>query len=248
LLYKILNKRFNTIITASNAIRDIHITDGVDKKKVITVYNGVDLVRFSNVNKMKVRKELDIGNDEIILGMIANLSPVKNHRDVILCIKKFHDNNINLHLVLAGDGPLRDDLQSFTEELGLNRYIHFLGRRKDIPDILSGIDIFVLASKTEGLSNALLEAMAANKPVVATNVGGNPEVVINQETGYLIPSNNPDALYDAIHKLVISESKCKKFGETGHGRVSEIFSVESMIEKYESEIEKAITQQEKQPG
>jgi len=241
-LYKLLNKRFKVIIAASGAINDSLVTDGVEKQKIKIIYNGVDLERFKNINRQSIRKELDFGDDVILLGMVANLTPVKNHRDVISCIRKFHDNGKEIHLALAGDGPLREELIEYTENLGLNNYIHFLGRRKDIPEILSSINLFILASETEGLSNALLEAMAANKPVIATNVGGNPEVVVNGTTGYLIKPGNPEELYNAIDLLLDSKTQMKTFGDAGFERVKKLFSIDSMVNEYIFAIKNAISQ------
>jgi glycosyltransferase involved in cell wall biosynthesis len=241
-LYKLLNKRFKVIIAASGAINDCLVADGVDKQKVKKIYNGVDLERFKNINRQSIRKELNIGDDVILLGMVANLTPVKNHHNVITCIRKLHDNGREIHLALAGDGPLRHELAELANSLEIKDYVHFIGRRKDIPNVLSGIDIFILASETEGLSNALLEAMAANKPVIATNVGGNPEVVVNGTTGYLIKPGNPDELYNAIELLLDSKDQIKIFGEAGFERVKNLFSIDAMVNEYIFAIENAISQ------
>lgn len=231
-LYRFLNKRFKVIIAASEAINDSLSIAGIDQSKINLIYNGVDLDRFQNINAQKIRNELNLDNETILLGMVANLTPVKNHQIVINCIKRFHENNIKIHLLLAGDGPLRNELEQYVKSNALDNYVHFIGRRKDIPDILSGIDIFILASETEGLSNALLEAMAAARPVVATNVGGNPEVVLNGQTGYLVRENDLYELYQAINKLVQSKSLRVKYGQAGFDRVKNEFSVDAMVNKY----------------
>ena len=217
---------------ASEAINDSLSIAGIDQSKINLIYNGVDLDRFQNINAQKIRNELNLDNETILLGMVANLTPVKNHQIVINCIKRFHENSIKIHLLLAGDGPLRNELEQYVKSNALDNYVHFIGRRKDIPDILSGIDIFILASETEGLSNALLEAMAAARPVVATNVGGNPEVVLNGQTGYLVRENDLYERHQAINKLVQSKSLRVKYGQAGFDRVKKNFSVDAMVNKY----------------
>jgi glycosyltransferase involved in cell wall biosynthesis len=236
-LYKILNKRFNLILCASNDIQISVERSGVNKNKVKTIYNGVNYKRFTSLKFDMLRKDLKIDKSEIVLGMVANLSPVKNHAKVITTLAKLHNKGNKYHLVLVGDGILREELEGLVSNIGLGDYVHFLGRRTDIPDILAGIDIFILASKTEGLSNALLEAMAAKKPIIATKVGGNTEVVLDKQSGILVNVNDEDRLFDAILKLASSESLRKEYGNCGYYRILNMFSIDKMVSDYESIID-----------
>ena len=136
-------------------------------------------------------------------------------------------------LVIAGDGPLKNELQFQIEELGLRDAVKLLGNRRDIPELLKIFNLFALSSLREGFPVVLLEAMAAGKPVVSSDVDGNAELVINDETGLIVPSGNPQASAEAIERLAGDRQKAEIMGINGRKRVKTLFSFEKMINGYE---------------
>lgn len=231
-LYNKINGCFATIIAASNAVREALVETGVDEARVRLIYNGVDLARFAGSGRDAVRREIGIPEDAVALGMVANLVPVKDHETALRALATLHASGRPAHLILAGEGELEDALRAQAGELGLGSFVHFLGRRNDVPAVLDAMDIFVLASLTEGLSNALLEAMAAGKPVVATRVGGNPEVVAQDSTGILVPPGDAGGLAEALGTLYSDQPLRERMGLAARERVAEAFSVEKMVGDY----------------
>jgi glycosyltransferase involved in cell wall biosynthesis len=136
-------------------------------------------------------------------------------------------------LLIVGDGPLRTELESLTANLQLQDHIKFLGARSDIPELLSVMDVFVLSSFSEGLSLTLIEACAAAKPIVATNVGGNAEIVEHESNGLLVPSDRSEALAKAILEILTDEVKARLMVEKGRKKFDEKFTLDVMVKKYE---------------
>jgi glycosyltransferase involved in cell wall biosynthesis len=134
---------------------------------------------------------------------------------------------------LVGDGPLRPRYEEVAQELRIHRNVFFLGNRTDVPNIISNLDVSVLSSTNEGFSNVILESMAASKPVVATKVGGSPEMVVNGVTGYLVPPADSGAIASAVIDLLQNPDKAQAMGTAGREVVKEKFTVETMVKKYE---------------
>lgn len=231
LVYPFVNKFFTHFIAVSEAVKESIVLQGVKAEKIHVVYNSVDTERFKSANGAKIKKDLGLSSDDMVLGMVANLYPVKNHISVFEALADLHKEGKFIHLVLAGAGGIRKELDLKIENMNLTQYVHFLGARFDVENILDCIDIFVLASHTEGLSNALLEAMASKKPVIATRVGGNVEVVENGVDGILV-STDSSSIADAIRKLVDSTELRKEMGEKGFERIKRQFSLERMLDSY----------------
>ena len=137
------------------------------------------------------------------------------------------------HLDIVGDGPAGDDLKHVCGELSLFDHVHFHGMREDVPNLLESADLFVLSSVSEGISLTLLEAMASGLPIVATDVGGNREVVNDGLTGRLVPSRDPQALAAAILQLCSNRQVAREMGQRGRKRVEQFFSIDSMVKAYE---------------
>ncbi len=237
--YRVIDKRFAFIIAASNAIKQSLLDTGVGEEVVRLVYNGVDTAKFDRMPKGTLRRELGIPDASVVLGTVAELAPVKDQRNLLAGVRAIHDAGHAVHLVLAGDGPLREDLQRLTTDLRLGDYVHFLGLRSDVPQLLADIDVFVLSSLTEGLSNALLEAMAGGKAVVATGVGGNLEVVVDGVTGLLVAPGQPRQLSGAITRLICDPALRLSMGAAGRDR-ARAFPIEAMVAGYVQAIEQAV--------
>lgn len=209
---------------------------GIVPAKVKTIYNGidVDLYKLNQTERCKIRQELEIGDHQMIVGAVGNLYPVKGHTFLIkacaLVIKDFP----SVMFLIAGRGELLEELQREAIELKVERNVIFLGFREDISSFLHAIDIFALPSLSEGLSLALLEAMAAEKPVVATKVGGNPEVVQEGETGFLVPPEDPRFLARCLLILLQNRSLTNTLGAAGRKRVESFFSLQNMVACYQA--------------
>lgn len=234
--YRYIDSYFTSIIVPSMAVYDSLVNAGTPAKNIVLVHNGVDIDRFSSIDKNILRKELSISKECILLGIVARLSKEKDHLTLLQTVYELHQSGREVSLVVAGQGEMKDLLVREASQLGLGKNIFFLGMRKDIPQILAGVDIFILSSITEGMSNAILEAMAAGKPVVATNVGGNPELVADNETGYLVPAKNSSAMVEMIGRLADDSALRRSMGAAGRRLVSYKYSTTSMVKKYESVI------------
>jgi glycosyltransferase involved in cell wall biosynthesis len=206
-------------------------------EKIEVVYNGLDLSTFEKVsfNGKGIRKELRLKDHVPLVGMIANFNfEIKGHGFFIGAAKKVLEKVSDVEFLLIGDGYLQNRYQEMAQALGVRTKIHFLGKRNDIPAILSDLTISVLSSTSEGLSNVILESMAAGKPVIATNVGGSPEMVVNDITGYLVPPADSSAMAGAITALLQEPDKAKAMGAAGKRLVEEKFSLRAMVHSYEN--------------
>lgn len=200
-------------------------------KKVFTVHNGINVRDFLKENSFNCKKQLA----SKVIGTIGRLYPQKNHKLFLDMAKAILDisGNSNIKFLIVGDGPLRNELEDHSERLGIENSVVFTGERSDIPELLQSMDIFVMTSLYEGMSNTIMEAMLAGIPVVATDVGGNSELVIGGETGFLCQLNDPVALAEKIIGLIKNESKAKQMGENGRKRVMNEFGIRKMIKKTE---------------
>jgi sugar transferase (PEP-CTERM/EpsH1 system associated) len=202
--------------------------------KIMTIYNGIDEARFRlKKEPAEIKRELGIPAFNRIIGIVARLDPIKNHKSLITAMHTVIKEFPSTALLIIGDGPLRDELVSFVRERRLEEHIKFLGIRNDVPRLLSVLDIFVLCSVSEGLPLTLLEAMAAGKPIIATNVGGIPEVVDHNSNGLLIPPDDTEALSDAIVELLRDREKAGKLGMMAKRKFESNFSLSTMVKKYE---------------
>ncbi len=230
----------NRFIAVSNDVKETVIKGyRLRPKKVTVIKNGIDINRYnvSSVDEAGLkRKELGLSQDAFIIGIVARLSCEKDHSTTLkafsIVVNKF--DHADVKLLVVGDGPLRDTLIEEAGSLGIEDRVLFLGNRNDIPEILSAIDLFALSSLTEGISLTLLEAMAVARPVVTTDVGGNSEVAIEGETGFLVPPKDPPKMAEAMIKLLKDKDLANKMGMTGRKRVEEQFNLDRMVREYEN--------------
>ena len=212
------------IITVSDDAANLCIkVDGIAPAKVQRIWNGIDLSDFAFTGP--AAKPIAIS--------VARLSAEKDFPTLIRAIPQVVAQVPDFRLQIVGDGPERQRLESLTSELGMGQYIQFLGERTDVPQLLREAGFFVTASLTEGISLTLLEAMAVGLPIVATAVGGNPEIVLPGTTGYLCPSADPKSLADSIVKLCRQPEDWLRMGRAGRDRVVDHFDVRRMARDYE---------------
>ncbi len=205
----------------------------IPRSKIDIIYNGVDLDRFpAKYDKNQIRKTLGFNENDTLVGIIARLDPIKDHKTLIDAVSILKGDSVNMKLIIVGDGPEKNDITSKIDTLGLNDDIMFLGTRDDIPNILMALDLFVLPSIMEAMSVTLLEAMSASLPVIATNVGGNRELIADGVSGKLVPVGNPEILANTIKSLLSDREFAGKIGKEARKSVEKNFSFDKMIANY----------------
>jgi sugar transferase (PEP-CTERM/EpsH1 system associated) len=202
----------------------------IPRKKVRVILNGIDTVKFQ---PKRTAKSI-FGENEIIIGNVARLAEEKDHLTLLEATKILKKWDLNIKTVIVGDGILREKLESISRSYGLNDHVVFLGMRDDIDQIVPEFDIFALSSISEGVPLTLLEAMSCELPIIATNVGGNPEVVIDGETGFIVPPRDPVAIAEKIRLLIDNQDLRKLMGNKGRIRAEEKFSIKNTAREYYS--------------
>jgi glycosyltransferase involved in cell wall biosynthesis len=176
--------------------------------------------------------ELELPSNARLIGAVGRLWPQKRVKDLIWACDLLKVIRDDVHLLIVGDGPHRDRLERFTRQVRIEDKVHFLGERDDVPRLLPHFDVLCLASGYEGLPNVILEAMAAGRPVVATDIPGNRDLVLPGQTGFLVPVGDRAAFARQILKLLDDTDLNQRLGEAGRQRVLAEFSVEKMIERH----------------
>lgn len=212
---------------------------GLPRSKVLTICNGVDTHRFCPGGRQVARAALGIGPEAIVIGTVARLDPVKDQAGLLRAFSRVADDPRAL-LLLAGDGPCRPELETTVSELGLDGRVRLLGERDDVPSVLAAMDVFVLCSIGEGISNTILEAMATGLPVVATRVGGNPELVVDGETGFLVEPRSPAALAAPLRRYLEDPGLLAHHGRSARDLAEAEFSLERMVGAYEQLYERLL--------
>ena len=228
--------RFTDVISAvSESVKDYMVNIvHISPSKLKVVHNAVNLEDFNiQIDRALLKRQLKLKKKDIVIGNIARFYENKDQQTLLRALKIVLDDYKNVFLLLAGDGPLKEKMQDLAKDLKINKQVQFLGNRRDIPNLLKIMDIFVLSSKREGLPIVLLEAMASGVPVVATNVDGNGELVTHNETGMLVLPNNPKALAEVIIQLLKDKARMKKIGINGKNRVEKEFTFATMVRTYE---------------
>ena len=209
---------------------------GIRRDRVTHICNGVDTDRFKPGGAAADIPWASQAGEELVLGSIGRLDPIKNFDLLLDSVAKLaaseDDRCRSVRLVLVGDGPQQSALKTRARELGIEERVWFAGSRNDVPELLRAFDLFVLPSRNEGISNTVLEAMASGLPVIATQVGGNPELVVDGETGALIAPNDAQVIADAISRYALEPAMRQDHGAAARRRVLGRFSLESMVQAY----------------
>lgn len=236
LLEKMLQPAVSIAIGNSQAVVDQLLKEGFPRNKVRLIYNGIEpSSHCDNGSRENVPSGRLSSQRALTFIQIANLIPYKGHKDTLtaLSLIRYKLPPAWSLLMVGRDDGNGENLKQISKNLGLENNVQWLGERQDTQNLLSMSDIGILSSHQEGFSNAILEMMAAKLPVVATDVGGNPEAVIHGETGYIVPVQNPQALAEALLNLVHNPQR-NCMGEAGAKRVEEKFTMSSCIEAYEA--------------
>ena len=220
---------------AAERFRELRV---VPEEKQQVIYNGLDPGRFysglSDEQKQQKRKELGLPADDFLMLAVGSLTRQKGYFDLFSALHNLQDSAGSFKLVVVGSGPLEQELQKEAGKLGLGDKVIFWGRSDDVPAMMAAADALVLSSHWEGLPGVVLEAMASELPVVATAVGGTPELVKEGVTGHLVPAGSAEKLAEAMEQVLsMNHDEQQKMGRAGRSRVEEHFHLKQMVENYE---------------
>ena len=224
-------RQVTAFLCASEAIRGILIGQGIPRERAITIHEGIDLDHVDAAPPLSVRETFWLPTNSPIVGCIGALVDHKGHRHLVHAATDVVRAVPDARVVILGEGELRDDLTRLIHDLGLERHVLLPGFRPDVLSLLKTFDVFVMPSITEGLGTSILDAMACRKAVVASAVGGIPEVVDPEVTGLLVPPRDPGALGTAIVRLLRDPALTSRLGEAGRSRVEARFSAERMVQE-----------------
>jgi len=224
----------DAVFAVTRELRDFHARQAwVRRESMGVIYNGVDTERFAPCRESRalLRCELGLPSESFVVGTVGRLVPIKDQRTLIHAASKLVDAGVDIHVVLVGSGPDKEGLRSLAAGR-LDGRVCFVGDSDRVPELLNAIDVFVLPSRGEGMSNTLLEAMACGLPVLATQVGGNPEIVEEERTGWLFRPGDFDELAGRLLLLAKNPDVTLRFGQAGRERAVEFFSLDRMLENY----------------
>ncbi|TAL12089.1 MAG: glycosyltransferase family 1 protein [Nitrospirae bacterium] len=236
LVERVLAQMTDRIVTLTDRGAREHVQYRIaGPAKFVTIPSGIVLstIRSVRVDPVVKRKELGLPEKGPVIGTVGRLVPIKGHEWLLRAAPRVLAEFPHATVVLIGDGPLMGALRQLAEELGVGRRVLFLGERQDVPECLAACDLFAFPSLNEGMGRALIEAMAAGLPVVATDVGGIPDIVVDGESGALVPPKDPAALADAILALLRDPERRRACGEAAKRRVDDRFDVTAMVRAIE---------------
>jgi len=233
LFNRYLARYTDKIIAVSEAVReDILKYDRINPEKIIVITNGVDTERFASSDGTAIRAEFGIPQDAFVVGTVGRLTEQKDQKNLIEAVSRLKLER-DIRILISGDGPLMDELKSLSNRLGLGEKTIFAGMRRDIPALLAAMDVFALPSRWEGMPNALLEAMSMGKAIVATPVGGVPDILTNEDTGLLVPVGNVDTLTAAIGRLINDADLGARLGLKARALIEESYSIHARTRQWE---------------
>jgi len=230
---KRLSFLISQFVTVSNDLKNILIEKyKIPGNKIRTIYNGV-IERQPTTPAQSTRTRLGLGPENFVIGTVGRLEPVKDYGTLVRASQPILQENSAARLLFVGDGSQRAALEKLAQELGIASQTIFTGYQHEVDIFLPAMDVFILTSISEGISNVLLEAMTHAIPIVATAVGGNPEIVVGDETGFLVPVGDVLALTEKIRHFADTPDLRQKMGAAGRRRVQQQFSMQQMIAAYQ---------------
>ena len=233
------SRRTDLIFSLSQDLRKSLIKHiGIAPEKIEVLYNGVDLDKFRTTHARDVRQRLNI-DGKLVVGAVGRLVPVKNYALLIEAVYQLRQR-FDVFLMLVGEGPERVNLEALVAQRELQQRVVFLGHQDNVQDFVGAMDIFVLPSHDEGMSNTLIEALAAGVPCIASRVGGNPEVIRHRQDGLLFDSNDLRALVEHLVLLCENPQLRGRIAASGRTRVEEDFSLQTMLVNYQNMYKRAL--------
>ena len=235
--------RTDRLVGNSPSVVEFYHELGVPAEKLACIPNGIEIptlcVAGEGPNRESMLRDLDLPNDAFIAGYIGRLAKQKRVEDLIWAVETLRQIRPKLFLVIVGDGPERTRLENFARDIGCMQHVRFLGHRDDATHWLSIFDVFCLASSFEGMSNSLMEAMSVGKPVIASDIPANRELVVQSETGFLPKLADTVGFMQFLRRLIDEPGLGVKLGRAGRERIQQSFSVSRMVDAY-AEIYRAL--------
>jgi glycosyltransferase involved in cell wall biosynthesis len=217
----------------SHALKDSMAEEGFPASRIAVIPNGIDAGWLPDAaERQRAREVLGVPDDGFVVGTVARLDPVKDLGSLVTAFGHLRATYPRSHLVIVGEGPERGRLEAMARENGLASAVLLLGQRDDARALLAGFDSYVNCSTSEGVSLSILEAMAAGLPIVATSVGGTPEVIEQSRTGLLVPARNPRTLAEALSTLAADRLSARTLGAAARFAVEERFTIDRMVDHY----------------
>jgi glycosyltransferase involved in cell wall biosynthesis len=236
LVNPILGRLRGSLFAVSRALRQSMIEEGFPAHRLKVIHNGIDPGHPPDESaRQLVRNRFGLPSGTTVIGTVARLDPIKDLKALIQAFAIVRQTVRDIELVIIGDGPERQSLEAFGRTQGLSDAIHFWGSRNEARTLLHAFDIHVNSSLFEGISLTILEAMAAGLPVVATRVGGTPEVVVNEVSGLLVPPRDAAALATAMLSLTLNPARRRALGRTARLAVERDFAIDRMVDDYAQE-------------
>jgi len=225
-------KLARAIVANAGAVKEHLVGLGVPDKKIVVIYNGLDLTRFNLNGDSLQRLDLEVLRGRPVVTMVANFEyRVKDHPMLLRAAQRVKTEVPEAMFVIAGEGELRPETERLAGELGLDESCLFIGRCASVPDLLAASDVCVLSSQAEGFSNSILEYMAAGRAVVATNVGGASEAIVEGETGHLVDAGDDRAMAERLIALLRDPEKRRAMGINGRRRIEQHFSTANRLKR-----------------
>lgn len=233
-LDKFFLKRFDFVAAVSEDVKKQLLEAGVDPGKVLAISNGISVGKFimKGNARERTRSELGIPLDATVIGTVGRLSGEKGYGFLLEAAKQLFDAGKDCRILFVGDGELKESLEALSGDFGIRERVVFAGKRSDIPEVLSAVDVFALSSLTEGQPMALLEAMAAGRPSVATSVGDVPKILRGGEAGVLVPPSDSASLAMGLKRLLEDKALSAAFGRCGRDVVEKNYSSAKMAAEY----------------
>ncbi|MBN1589731.1 MAG: glycosyltransferase, partial [Pirellulales bacterium] len=220
------------IVANSPGVKEFYVAKGLSSERIEVIPNGVEPLPPSPITRQALLAELHLPDDARLIGLIGRLWPQKRVKDAIWAADLLKVIRKDVHLLIIGDGPQRSRLWRYRDQVEIRGQVHFLGERDDVARLVPHFDLLWSTSGYEGQSNAIMEAMSAGVPVVATDIPGTRDLVVDGQTGYLFPVGNRAMLAKHTRRILDDAALSERLGEAGRRRMAEEFTVDQMVERY----------------
>jgi glycosyltransferase involved in cell wall biosynthesis len=227
-----LARRTAAIVVNSRGVEQFYTEQGLPAAKIRVIYNGIGPAAASDVTREALLAELGLPVGTRLIGAVGRLWPQKRLKDLIWATDLLHVIRDDAHLLVVGDGPQRQALERYARQCHVADRVHFLGVRHDVPRLMPHFDLLWLASGFEGLPNVIMEAMACGLPVVASDIWGNRELVVHDQTGFLVRVGDRAGFARYAHKILDDSPLAQRLGDAGRQRIGAEFTVQAMVDKH----------------
>jgi glycosyltransferase involved in cell wall biosynthesis len=228
-----LARRTDRIVTNSSGVKDFYVRHGLPADKFTIIPNGIRAAAPAQpLTREQCFQQLGLSPTKHLIGIVGRLWPQKRLKDLIWAADLLKATRDDWQAVIVGDGPQRWRLERFRDQVDIRDRVHFVGEQSDVPRLMPHFDVLWLGSEYEGQSNAILEAMAAGVPVIATDIPGNRDLVVEGETGHLLPVGDRFEFARKTHWLLEDDALRQRLGEAGRQRIQQHFTIEQMVERH----------------